>query len=108
MTRRYGRSLRGERLVMTASHGHRKTTTFIAGLRAGGLTAPTVADGAVNGDVFEAYIRQQLVPTPVPGDVVVMDNLSSNKRAGVRQAIEAASARLLYLPRTALVRMALG
>jgi len=98
MTRRYGRSPRGQRLVMPVPHGHWKTTTFIAGLRVDGLVAPTVVDGAVNGELFEAYIRQQLVPTLSAGDVVVMDNLSCHKREGVRRAIEAAGARLLFLP----------
>lgn len=98
MTRSRGRSPKGKRLVMKVPHGHWKTTTFIAGLRIGGLTAPTVVDGAVNGDIFEAYVRQQLVPTLKAGDVVVMDNLSSHKRAGVREAIEAAGARLAFLP----------
>jgi transposase len=98
MTRARGRSPSGTRLVMPVPAGHWKTTTFIAGLRSGGLVAPTVVDGAINGELFEAYVRQQLVPTLGPGDVVVMDNLSSHKRAGVASAIEAAGARLLYLP----------
>jgi transposase len=98
MARRYGRSPSGTRLVMPVPHGHWKTTTFIAALRADGLTAPTVVDGAINGELFEAYVRQQLVPTLRPGDAVVMDNLACHKRAGVREAIEGAGGRLLYLP----------
>ena len=98
MTRTHGRSPRGQRLVMDVPHGHWKTTTFVAALRAEGLTAPTVVDGAMTGDVFVAYVRQQLVPTLKPGDVVVMDNLSSHKRAEVKTAIEAAGATLRYLP----------
>ena len=98
MTRPRGRSLRGTRLVAAVPHGHWKTTTFLAGLRTSGLTAPLVVDGAVNGDIFLAYVRQQLAPTLQPGDVVIMDNLSSHKRAGVREAIEAAGATLLFLP----------
>jgi transposase len=98
MTRRYGRSPRGQRLVMPVPHGHWKTTTFVAALRADGLTAPTVVDGAINGALFEAYVRQQLVPVLRPGDVVVMDNLAAHKRVGVRAAIEGAGSRLLYLP----------
>jgi transposase len=98
MARRYGRAPRGERLVMPVPHGHWKTTTFIAALRADGLTAPTVVDGAITGGLFEAYVRQQLVPVLRPGDVVVMDNLACHKRAGVREAIEAAGCQLLYLP----------
>jgi transposase len=80
------------------SHGHSKTTKFVVALRIDGLTAPTVIDGAMNGELFEAYVRQQLVPTLRPGDVVIMDNLSSHKRAGVRLAIEAIGATLCFLP----------
>jgi transposase len=98
MTRRHGRALRGERLVAAVPYGHWKTTTFIGALRAGGLTAPTVIDGAVNGDIFLAYVRQVLAPTLKPGDIVVMDNLSSHKGPKVRALIEAAGASLLFLP----------
>ncbi len=63
-----------------------------------GLTAPLVLDGAINGEAFRAYVEQILVPTLKPGDIVVMDNLGSHKVAGVRQAIEACGASLLYLP----------
>ena len=98
MTRRYGRCMRGQRLVHPVPHGHWKTTTFVVVLRMDGLTAPTVIDGAMNGEVFEAYVRQQLVPTLRPGDVVIMDNLSSHKREDVRLAIESAGATLRYLP----------
>jgi transposase len=98
MCRRYGRSPRGERLIAKVPHGHWKTTTFIAALRADGLTAPTVIDGAMDGALFLAYVRQQLTPTLRPGDIVVMDNLQCHKVAGVRQVIEQAGARLIYLP----------
>lgn len=98
MVRPRGRSPRGERLVEKVPHGHWKTTTFVAALRAGGMTAPTVVDGAINGRVFLAYVRQQLAPTLREGDVVVMDNLSAHKVAGVREAVEAAGASVLYLP----------
>lgn len=98
MLRPRGRSLAGTRLIDKAPHGHWKTTTLIAGLRAEGLTAPLVLDGAVNGDAFLAYVQQTLAPTLRPGDVVVMDNLSSHKRRGVREAVEAVGAKLLYLP----------
>jgi transposase len=98
MTRLRGRAPSGVRLTAAAPHGHWKTTTFVAALRADGLTAPLVVDGAINGEIFEAYIRQFVVPTLAPGDVVVMDNLASHKRAGVREAIEAAGCRLLFLP----------
>ena len=75
-----------------APHGHWKTTTFVVALREVGLTAPMVLDGAMNGKAFLAYVRQVLVPTLQPGDLVVMDNLSSHKAAGVREAIEQAGA----------------
>jgi transposase len=98
MVRRYGRSRRGTRLVAKVPHGHWKTTTFVAGLRSTGFTAPLVLDGAMNGELFLAYVRQHLAPTLSRGDVVVMDNLAAHKVAGVREAIEAAGAMLLYLP----------
>jgi transposase len=98
MARKYGRALRGERLRASVPHGHWKTTTFVAGLRLSGLTAPFVLDGPINGAWFQAYVDQVLVPTLAPGDIVVMDNLGSHKGAQVRKAIEATGASLLYLP----------
>jgi transposase len=98
MTRRYGRAPVGARLVGAVPHGHWQTTTFVAALGIAGLAAPMVLDGAMTGDLFEAYVGQVLVPTLVPGDVVVMDNLSSHKRARVRELIEGAGATLVYLP----------
>jgi transposase len=98
MTRRYGRAKRGERLVAAVPHGHWKTTTFIGALRADGLTAPAVFDGAINGASFLAYVQQVLVAALKPGDIVILDNLSSHKVVGVREAIEAAGAELRYLP----------
>ena len=79
-------------------HGHRKTTTLVAGLRTTGMVAPMVLDGPINGDWFEAYVAKVLVPELRSGDVVIIDNLSSHKRASVRELIEAAGARLLFLP----------
>jgi len=98
MTRSHGRAPRGERLVDYVPHGHWKTTTFLAALRIGGITAPLVVDGAINGDIFLAYVRQHLAPTLRKNDIVVMDNLSSHKIAGVQEAIEAVGAKLVYLP----------
>ena len=79
-------------------HGHWKTTTVIAALRHDGVSAPCVFDGAINGPRFLAYVEQALAPTLGPGDVVVLDNLTAHKVKGVRQAIAAAGAELLYLP----------
>jgi transposase len=98
MARLRGRAPHGERLVGKVPQGHWKTTTFVAALRSTALTAPGVIDGPMNGNAFLAYVEQVLVPSLKPGDIVVMDNLSAHKVPGVRQAIEAAGARLLYLP----------
>jgi transposase len=98
MTRRYGRCPSNQRLVAKAPHGHWKTTTFVAGLRKSGITAPLVLDGPMTGSIFRAYAEQFLAPTLEPGDVVEMDNLSAHKVDGVRQAIENAGASILYLP----------
>lgn len=98
MTRTRGRAPRGIRLVDYVPHGHWKTTTFLAGLRLQGLTAPLVVDGPINGEVFLAYVQQHLAPTLKPGDIVIMDNLSSHKVTGVREAIEAVGASLMFLP----------
>ncbi len=98
MTRLYGWGERGERLVDDAPHGHWKTTTFVAGLTASGIVAPLVLDGPMTGKVFRAYVEQMLAPSLAPGDVVVMDNLPAHKVTGVREAIQAAGASVLYLP----------
>ena len=75
-----------------------RTTTFLGALRTTGLTAPLVIDGALTGELFLAYVQQQLIPTLSPGDIVVLDNLSSHKHAGVRESLEAAGCTLAYLP----------
>ncbi len=98
MARRRGRSKRGQRCRAAIPHGHWKTTTFTAGLRLDGLTAPMLLDGSMNGVAFLAYVEQVLVPTLDPGDLVIMDNLPAHKVAGVKQAIEAAAATRVLLP----------
>lgn len=98
MVRLYGRCPRGERLVSYAPQGHWKTLTFVAGLREDALVAPLVVDGPMTGEIFLAYIKQSLAPTLTPGDTVIMDNLPVHKVAGVKEAIEAAGATLVYLP----------
>lgn len=100
MARRYGRARRGERLRMSVPHGHWKTTTVVAGLRLSGLVAPFVLDGPINRAAFEVYVEKVLVPELRPGDIVLMDNLSSHKGPKVRALIEGAEpgTRLLYLP----------
>jgi transposase len=98
MTRTHGRCLRGQRLLEPVPHGHWKTSTLVAGLCLTGITAPYVMDGAMTGDVFLQYIKQILAPTLTSGDIVVMDNVATHKVAGIREAIEARGATLLYLP----------
>jgi len=92
-----GRARKGERLICAVPHGHWHTTSFLCGLRSSGLVAPLVLDGAINGAAFLAYVEQFLAPTLSPSNVVVLDNLSSHKVNGVREAIEACGAALLYL-----------
>lgn len=98
MTRLYGRAPVGERLIDKVPHGHWRTTTLIAALGIEGVRCSTVVDGAVNGDVFEAFVEQVLLPQLRPGDVVVLDNLSSHKRQRTRELIESAGAQLVFLP----------
>ena len=98
MARTHGRCRRGERLRASVPHGHWKTTTFVAGLRLSGMVAPFVLDGPINADAFEVYVEKILVPDLRPGDIVVMDNLSSHKRPSIRAMIEAAGAELRFLP----------
>jgi transposase len=98
MTRTHGRARRGERLVAKVPHGRWRTLTFLAALRFDGIDAPCVIDGPINGASFLAYVEQLLVPTLKPGDIVVMDNLGSHKGQAVRRAIQAAGAKLFFLP----------
>ena len=98
MIRLRGRSAKGKRLIDKTPHGHWKTSTLVAGLRGDGVVAPVVFDGPINGISFRAYLEQALVQVLRAGDIVVMDNLSSHKVAGVREAIEAAGATVRYLP----------
>ena len=98
MARRYGRCARGERMVSAVPHGHRKSTTFVGGLRHDRIVAPCVIDGAMTGELFVAWIEQFLAPTLTPDDIVIMDNLPAHKVGGVAQAIEATGATLRYLP----------
>lgn len=98
MTRLRGRAPVGQRLIAKVPQGHWKTTTLIAALDRTGIRCWTVVDGAVNADVFEAFIEQVLLPTLTPGDVVVMDNLSSHKRARTGELVRSRGAEVLYLP----------
>ena len=98
MTRRYGWAPKGERCVDHAPHGHWHTNTFIAALRLDRVEAPWLLDGPMNGEAFLHYIQEVLGPTLQPGDIVVADNLSSHKVDGVREAVAAHGAQIIFLP----------
>ena len=98
LTRTHGRCESGGRCVGLTPQGHWKVLTAVAAVRLTGLAAPFTVDCPMDGEVFDIYVQRVLIPTLKAGDVVVMDNLSAHKRPGVRRAIEATGARLLYLP----------
>ena len=98
MARPCGYAPLGQRLVAALPHGHWHTTTFVGGLTAGGFIAPMVLDGAMNGTAFVAYIDQVLAKEVRPGDLVILDNLSSHKTAAVRKAFARHHINCLYLP----------
>jgi transposase len=98
MTRLRGRSPRGERLVCHAPHGHWRTTTMISSVRLDGSTACMTIEGATNTEVFHAYVREILVPSLRPGDIVVMDNLGAHKNERTLSLIERAKAEVRFLP----------
>jgi transposase len=98
MARRFGRAPRGERCRASIPFGHWETTTLIAALRINRIDAPMTIDGALDGRSFRAYVEQALAPTLRVGEIVALDNVSTHKVAGAREAIEAKGAKLLYLP----------
>ena len=98
MTRLRGRSVTGERLNGKAPFGHWGTQTFVAGLKCDGLIAPWVVDAPMNRAIFEAYVETQLAPVLKPGDVVILDNLSSHKSEKAEKTIRSKGAWLLFLP----------
>lgn len=98
MTRLRGWCQRGAPLKAKVPHGHWKTMTFLAALRADGITAPCVVNGPINGESFRAWVEQFLVPTLRSGDKVIMDNLGSHKSPEIKRMIQAAGARLHFLP----------
>jgi transposase len=98
MTRLRGRARRGQRLKAQAPFGHWGTQTFIAALRCDGLTAPWIITGAINRTLFETYVETQLAPTLRPGDIVILDNLSSHKSEKAKAVLKQRGAWFLFLP----------
>jgi len=98
MTRRWGRAARGQRIAEATPQGHWKVLTILGAIGLRGLVAAMTIESATDGDVFLAYLGQILCPKLQPGDLVIMDNLSAHKVAGVRELIAATGAELLYLP----------
>jgi len=98
MARLRGWSQKGQRCRAAVPHGHWKTITFVGGLTLAGFIAPMVIDQSMDGEIFLAWCEQMLAPALRPDDIVVMDNLPAHKVAGIRHAIEARGATLLYLP----------
>ena len=98
MTRRRGRARGGQRLLARIPHGHYQTSTLISGIRLEGPCAAWLFEGPVNGEMFLAWVTQGLAPALRPGEVVILDNLATHKIRGVREALQAVGARLLYLP----------
>ena len=98
MVRRYARGPRGQRVKGYAPHGHWRVSTFIAGLAPEGIIAPFVIDQPMNGEIFTQYVRQYLVPELRPGDIVILDNLSSHKGGEATRLVEACGATMIFLP----------
>jgi transposase len=98
MTRLYGRSPRGQRVLDRTPHGHWCTTTMISSIRSNGSTACMTVDGATTGEIFQIYIREVLLPTLQPGDIVILDNLASHKNPKALELIEGVGAQVRFLP----------
>jgi transposase len=98
MTRLYGRAAKGERVYDSVPQNYGENITMLACLSESGLSAPMTVAGAVDGLVFRAYVEQVLAPTLEAGEIVIMDNLGAHKVKGVREAIEARGATVIYLP----------
>jgi transposase len=98
MTRLYGRAHKHERVVEAVLDTRFHRTTILSSVRLDGNTVPFVFEGALNGDIFRLYVTQLLVPSLHPGDIVIMDNLSSHKVSGIVETIETVGVSVMFLP----------
>ena len=100
MDRTHGRAASGKRVDGPVPHGHYKTTTLTAAIRLDGVVEPACMafEGATNAATFEFYVERSLAPSLRPGDVVILDNLSSHKSAAVERLVAAAGATVCFLP----------
>jgi transposase len=98
MTRRYGRAWRGERVREGIPSGHWQTVSILSAIGTAGLVATMTVEAPTDGDVFLCFLEQVLGPQLTAGQTVVMDNLAAHKVPGVREALRARGADLLYLP----------
>jgi transposase len=98
MTRLYGRAQKHDRVIEAVPDTRFHRTTILSSVRLDGQTIPFVFEGALNGDIFRLYVTQLVAPSLNPGDIVIMDNLSSHKVSGIVEAIETVGAFVLFLP----------
>lgn len=98
MVRTHGWGQKGRKLLAKAPHGHWMTSTFVAGLQHDGILAPQLIPCPMTGKIFQQWLEECLIPEMAPGSIVVADNLSAHKVAGIRQCLEDAGMGLLYLP----------
>lgn len=98
MTRLYGRAHGGQRCMDSSPCGHWKSVTILSSIRLDGSTESLVFEGAVDRKIFDAYIKEALVPTLRPGDIVVMDNLRAHKSDTAYKEIRKRQAEVLFLP----------
>lgn len=98
LTPLYAWSPRGKRAYGSIPHNRGKNTSLLASLSLSGMGAAMILEGASDTLAFEYYVEHILVPSLQPGQIVVMDNLSSHTGPKVRQAIQATGCQLLFLP----------
>ena len=98
LTRLYGRALSSQRAVDHAPLNTPRTTTVLSSIRLDGEKAFTTYQGGTTGERFVQYLKETLLPTLRPGDIVVMDNMRSHHVKAVREILEAKGMKVLYLP----------